>query len=129
MPWRYLWPFGRRVQENAAGNLCAAATGAIFKYTIKRQEMPEASRRFLRTNGVDFVVEFNRELPPRGSVCHRGAGFRHPSHTGRLNQKRLPCPGWLSTPYRPPWSSTIPRTMESPSPVPTAARLWALSTL
>ena len=58
-----------------------------------------------------------------------GAGFRHPSHTGRLNQKRLPCPGWLSTPYRPPWSSTIPRTMESPSPVPTAARLWALSTL
>lgn len=41
---------------------------------------------------------------------------------GSVNQKRLPRPGSLATPMRPPWASTMDLLMLSPRPVP--PRFW-----
>src|SRR5207247_480284 len=39
-------------------------------------------------------------------------------HRGIVTQNVTPCPGRLATPASPPWALAIPRTMESPNPVP-----------
>ncbi|MNS27857.1 hypothetical protein D3C72_598180 [compost metagenome] len=72
-----------------------------------------------------------------GRLGHRGFGFRcghvtplgrlHAMPHGRVNQKRLPSPGWLTTPISPPWASTRPLAMLSPSPAPPAGRLKLMS--
>ena len=42
---------------------------------------------------------------------------------GSVKKKRVPTPALLSTPISPPWASTMPRAMASPSPAPPVARL------
>ena len=49
-----------------------------------------------------------------------GASHDSLSARGMLNEKVLPCPGVLSTQIRPPCASTMPRAIDSPSPLPRA---------
>ena len=42
--------------------------------------------------------------------------------SGKVNVKHVPCPGWLSTPTRPPCACTTCLTIARPSPVPPVAR-------
>ena len=58
--------------------------------------------------------------PPVGNSG--GWGSSSGGSSGRRNQKSLPLPTVLSTPYSAPWASRTPLTMESPSPAPTAER-------
>ena len=58
---------------------------------------------------------------PLPGVAGRSAGVARPRPSS--NQKVLPWPGALSTPMRPPMSSTRRLLMESPSPVPPKRRV------
>src|SRR5438045_3047283 len=72
-------------------------------------------------------IELPQSQEPRVVVGHDhrfllGAHRSTLSHTGSENVKLLPAPGSLSTQMRPPWASTSPRQMASPSPVPLTRR-------
>src|SRR5437016_2643040 len=84
---------------------------------------------------LDEAVGFHelRPIPPRprrqggaatGEKGEEQGDDRYPHARGRSTVKRLPFPSRDSAVTRPPWASTMPRTIARPRPVPPRS-LWA----
>src|SRR3989441_654702 len=84
---------------------------------------------------LDEAVGFHelRPIPPRprrqggaatGEKGEEQGDDRYPHARGRSRVKRLPFPSRASAVTRPPWASTMPRTIARPRPVPPRS-LWA----
>src|SRR2546426_816900 len=84
---------------------------------------------------LDEAVGFHelRPIPPRprrqggaatGEKGEEQGDDRYPHARGRSTVKRLPFPSRDSAVTRPPWASTMPRTIARPTPVPPRS-LWA----
>src|SRR5699024_9255998 len=73
-----------------------------------------------------------QEGPRQGSQEQEGKDTFHagspPSPTRKVTVNRLPPPSRGATAISPPWRRTASRAMDSPRPVPPAARERALST-